>query len=191
MAYNHTFDDENVFVYPVHMEPIHNADHNPTPNHESQSDSNIVQQAIAAAKQAASLKEAAILKLLAMREQIENDLKTLGYEQGNGNGNGNSITSRVGRTADAIRPLGPKRFLESDLAEVARILLGEHNGEVLHGSEIEKLAKAGGYESTSQHFQSYLAIALQRAGGFENIGGNRWRLNDQIKPKPTRRPVRK
>jgi hypothetical protein len=62
--------------------------------------------------------------------------------------------------------------------------LREHGGGPLHGKEIEKLAKAGGYEHGGAHWQGYLAIALKRAGGIENIGLNRWKLNDQIAPIP-------
>lgn len=66
------------------------------------------------------------------------------------------------------------RFSGMSLAAAARVLLAEHGA--LHGKEIERLLKEGGYESASRKFQSTMRVAFDRDGGFENIGGNRWRL---------------
>jgi hypothetical protein len=74
-----------------------------------------------------------------------------------------------------------RKFSEMKLADIGRVLLTERG--VLHGKEIEDLAKAGGFKSESENFQSYLAVAFQREGGFENLGKNRWRLNHTIHPK--------
>src|SRR5208283_637531 len=68
----------------------------------------------------------------------------------------------------------PFRFSKFTLVQVARVLLKERG--VLHGKEIERLAKEGGYKSAAEHFQSMLSVALKRDGGFENVGGNQWRL---------------
>jgi len=46
----------------------------------------------------------------------------------------------------------------------------------MHGKAIEDAAKASGFKSKSEHFQSYLSVALRRDGGFQNIGGNHWKL---------------
>jgi hypothetical protein len=43
---------------------------------------------------------------------------------------------------------------------------------------IEELARAGGFKGGTNNFQNYLPVALKRDGGFENIGGNTWRLKD-------------
>ena len=79
-----------------------------------------------------------------------------------------------------------KQFKGMALADIGKVLLAGE-GRVLHGKEIERLAKAGGLKSNSENFQSYLAVAFKRAGGFENVGKNNWRLNDAIPPET--RPV--
>jgi len=68
------------------------------------------------------------------------------------------------------------RFRESTIAEGGKILLKEHG--VLHGKEIERLLKEDGYRSNSDKFQNTMVVAFRRDGGFENIGGNRWKLKD-------------
>jgi hypothetical protein len=142
-----------------------------------------VAEAIKATKQAEVLKGSAIKKLLALREQIDADLKTLGYEPNRiSDRNGQAVVGRSGEP-ELKRAAGPKPFRDMDLASVARIILQEHDGGPLHGKEIERLAKAGGYDKGGKHWQGYLGIALQRSGGFENIGLNRWRLNNQVAPK--------
>lgn len=73
-----------------------------------------------------------------------------------------------------------KEFKDLTLAQIGKRLLEEHG--TLHGSEIEKRAKAGGFKSDSEHFQSYLAVAFKRVGGFENLGKNTWKLNPNIRP---------
>src|ERR1700678_3327805 len=145
----------------------------------------IVADAIKATKQAEELKDSAIKKLLSMREQIDADLKTLGYGVPTGERNGIVHQSAAaGRTSEPEpkRMPGPKPFRGMDLASVARIILREHDGGPIHGKEIERLAKAGGYDKGGAHWQGYLSIALKRAGGFENLGMNRWKLNDQVAP---------
>jgi hypothetical protein len=151
----------------------------------------VVAEAIKATKQAELLKDSAIKKLLALREQIDADLKTLGYEPARQWDQNGMMQATVGRSGELElkRAAGPKPFREMDLASVARIILQEHGGGPMHGKEIEKLAKAGGYDKGGAHWQGYLAIALKRAGGIENIGMNRWRLNDQIAPIPIGRRI--
>ena len=73
-----------------------------------------------------------------------------------------------------------KEFKDLTLAQIGKRLLEEHG--TLHGSEIEKRAKAAGFKSDSEHFQSYLALAFKRAGGFENLGKNTWMLNPNVLP---------
>jgi hypothetical protein len=75
---------------------------------------------------------------------------------------------------DEPRATSPLRFRKLTLVRIARILLKEQGQ--LHGREIERLAKEGGYKSAAEHFQSMLSVALKRDGGFENVGGNQWRL---------------
>ena len=67
-----------------------------------------------------------------------------------------------------------KKFKGMSLAEVGRALLMERG--VMHGSEIESIAKAGGFSGKAAKFQSYLAVAFKRDGGFENLGKNNWKL---------------
>ena len=88
-----------------------------------------------------------------------------------------AVTERKGRKSQA--PEG-REFRGLTLAEIGKLLLQEHG--TLHGLEIEKRAKAGGFKTNAKHFQSYLAVAFKRAGGFENIGKNTWRLNPAIQP---------
>jgi hypothetical protein len=75
---------------------------------------------------------------------------------------------------DEPRIAKPLRFRRTTIAQGARTLLQTHGQ--LHGKDIEKLLKEGGYKSNAEHFQSSLAVALGRDGGFENIGGNTWKL---------------
>lgn len=72
-----------------------------------------------------------------------------------------------------------KKYRNMKLADIGRSLLQERG--VLHGKEIERLAKDGGFKSENRsNFQSYLAVAFSRAGGFQNIGKNQWRLNPGV-----------
>jgi len=135
---------------------------------------NVVSEALAMRQKADELRGAAIKRLLEDRERIEADLKALGYIQAGVNGNGTKKTTQVqAKTAPDSR-----RFKGKGLADVGRILLRE-NG-IMHGKEIEAAAKEGGFKSKSNHFQSYLAVAFKRDGGFVNVGGNRWKLEDGI-----------
>lgn len=153
-----------------------------------QYDSSVVAEAIKAAKQAEDLKGAAIENLLSLRKQIDADLKALGYDMPTrlSGRDGLAHQDASGHTSqpEPKRAAGPKPFRDMDLASVARIILKEHDGTPMHGKEIEKLAKAGGYAKGGAHWQGYLSIALKRAGGIENIGLNRWRINSQIAPTP-------
>lgn len=143
----------------------------------------VVTQALAAAKKADEMRGAAIKELLARQEQITRDLKSLGYTPTEQNGlqNGRAIRSAPRTTAQAVtdRNAG-RRFRDMTLSQVVKLLLEEN--EVLHGKQIETLAKTGGFERGTKNFQNYLPVALKRAGGFENVGGNRWRINESIQP---------
>jgi len=81
------------------------------------------------------------------------------------------------------RPIKPLRFKKMTLVQTARALLKDHGQ--LHGKEIERLAKEGGYRSKAEHFQSTLAVAFKRDGGFENLGENTWR----VKPPSTEQRI--
>src|ERR1022692_3836193 len=142
----------------------------------------VVAEALAAARKADEMRGAAIKELLAQQEQILRDLKTLGYSE-NPRSSPNGTTHRAPQTGER-NPT--KRFKDLTLAEVGRILLEEN--DVLHGKEIETLAKVGGFLGGTGKFQNYLPVALKRAGGFENIGGNPWRINASI---PAQRQERK
>lgn len=69
------------------------------------------------------------------------------------------------------------RFRKMTIAQAASIVLKEA-GRPLHGKEIERRVKEGGYRSGAEHFQSTLFVAFRRNGGFENIGANTWRLKE-------------
>ena len=80
----------------------------------------------------------------------------------------------------AKRVIGNQTYKDMSLADIAYDLLQDRGK--LHGLEIERLAKAGGFKSSAKHFQSYLSVALKRKGGFENTGKNNWVLNPDIQP---------
>lgn len=100
------------------------------------------------------------------------------------------VVKEIGQSANSVEvlklkavtasPDGPNettnRFKHMTIADGGKILLKEHG--VLHGKEIEKHLKAGGYRSHSHKFQNTMVVAFRRDGGFENIGGNRWKLKD-------------
>jgi hypothetical protein len=77
-----------------------------------------------------------------------------------------------------------RQFRDMKLSDIGSVLLRERSE--LHGKEIERLAKAGGFKSTGKSFQGYLAVAFRRAGGFRNIGKNRWRLDPTVPPERER-----
>jgi hypothetical protein len=130
----------------------------------------VVAEAIAMAKKATELKDVAIAKLLAQREQINRDLATLGYAA-----NGSKATGTViGRTVYA--PGARRNFRDLTLAQIGKLLLKER-GE-LHGKDIERLAREGGFKHGTKKFQNYLPVAFKRDGGFVNVGGNRWKLKE-------------
>jgi hypothetical protein len=159
-------------------------DHDRETGHTSeQHGPDVVREALDYARKAEELRGAAIKKLLEQRERIENDLKTLGYlpTAPNGNGSGNPKNERSKAAPAGDHPHSGKRFRDSTLAEIGRVLLAEH--DVLHGRDIERLAKAGGFQARTKNFQNYVPVAFKRAGGFENIGGNRWKLNPNVPPK--------
>jgi hypothetical protein len=150
------------------------------PEEHSENGRDVVAEALASVKKTEELREAAIRHLLAQRDKIESNLKTLGYTApGSLNGHVKHLPDNPGVTREVSS--GAKRFKDRGLAEVGKIILQEH-GAPLHGKEIERLAKAGGYRSESEKFQNYMPVAFKRAGGFENIGKNTWRLNENIAP---------
>jgi hypothetical protein len=146
--------------------------------------SDVVAEALSAASKAEELKGAAIKQLLEQRSQIEMDLKSLGYTDGAASSNGTSKVPHLAHSAVTTRQPSQltqtRRFRDVILAEVARTLITE-NGRPLHGKEIERLAKAGGFTGGTNNFQNYLPVALKRDGGFENIGGNTWTLKETAK----------
>jgi hypothetical protein len=85
-----------------------------------------------------------------------------------------SVPQQGSHNADAC--IQTKRFRKMTLGQIGRMLLKERG--VLHGKEIERLAKEGGYKSKGKHFQSSLATAFKREGNFENMGRNRWKLKE-------------
>jgi hypothetical protein len=141
-------------------------------------------------KKTSELRGAAIAQLLAKRKQMmekfDSDLKLLGYDPvaaQNGNGNhGAGYAPKAAQPDQTTTRSNRTRFRDLILAEVAKILLSETPTGILHGAEIERLAKAGGFTGGTQNFQNYLPVALKRAGGFENIGRNRWKINPDIAP---------
>jgi hypothetical protein len=141
-------------------------------------DNNVVAEAIALVKKVDEMRSVAIAQLLAQRDQIEQDLKTLGYDRFKHGVNGANGTTPI--VIDVPVKLssakGAKRFRSLTLAEVGKILLAE-NGS-LHGKKIEELAKAGGFKGGAKNFQNYMPVAFKRDGGFVNIGGNTWKLKE-------------
>ncbi len=150
----------------------------------SVSTTNVVEDAITAAKRTAELREAAIKTLRAQREEIDRNMELL---------NSFAMPTDVVRQASSRQPANghaagisesPERnevrtrFRNLNVSDAVRILLEEHS--TLHGREIERLIKVGGYKVTGSGFQNYLPVALRRAGGFENTGRNNWRLNDKV-----------
>jgi hypothetical protein len=133
----------------------------------------VVAEAIAAKEKAESLRGVAIQQLLKQQEQIQANLKALGYTSVNGNGTKHAPTA-AGEERAAANDQPKKRFKDLKLGQIAKILLTEH--ETLHGTKIEQLAKTGGYMGGKTKFQAYLPVALKREGIFENIGKNTWRL---------------
>jgi hypothetical protein len=147
------------------------------------SGSDVVAEAIAASKRATELRGEAIAQLLAQREQIDRDLKTLGHVESavkNGNSSSPAHPIETTRTGQVTQQARATQFKASTLAQIGKLLLAEHG--TLHGKDIEKLAKAGGFKGGTKNFQNYMPVAFKRAGGFENVGGNRWKLNDAVEP---------
>jgi hypothetical protein len=68
------------------------------------------------------------------------------------------------------------RFRDLKLADVVAAILKKQTE--LHGKEIEKHAKEGGYQTKAKHFQTMLDGTLRNDGRFVNVGGNRWRLRE-------------
>lgn len=137
----------------------------------------IVAEALALTKQANAKRQEAITQLLRDQALIARSLQALGYQDPSnghsaGNGKLGSKSAHVNGSHD--------RFKNLSIAEIGKELL--RDGSSMHGSRIEAIAKEGGFKSKSEHFQSYLAVAFKRAGGFENLGGNTWKLNDSILP---------
>ena len=149
-----------------------------SPTEDRRSNGNdVVAEAIAVSKRANELRDKAIAQLLAQREQIDRDLQTLGHVASTTSNGG---TPTIARTAQAVQQARATQFKKSTMAQTGKLLLAEHG--TLHGKDIEKLAKAGGFKGGTKNFQNYMPVAFKRAGGFENIGGNKWRLNDAVEP---------
>ena len=139
----------------------------------------VVAEAIAVTKRATELRDAAIAQLLAQLEQIDRDLQTLGYAPSttpNGGGKHSAVAALSAKAARAVHQVHTTRFRNLTLAQIGRRLLEEHGA--LHGKEIERLAKAGGFKGGTKNFQNYMPVAFKRDGGFENTGGNNWRLKE-------------
>jgi hypothetical protein len=142
---------------------------------QSENRNDVVAKALEWAQKADEVRGEAITQLLAQREQIERDLKTLGYAPSQSlNGSGGAVPQTVSGPIVLIPLNSPKRFRGLTLAQVGRMILKEYPS--LHGKKIEELAKAGGFKGGTKNFQNYLPVAFKRDGGFENIGGNTWRL---------------
>jgi hypothetical protein len=108
----------------------------------------IVAEAIKASAQAEELKHTAIKRLLSAREQIDINLKMLGYQLPTAAPNQNgtkpvSYSSNPTDQPEIKRPAGPKPFRNMDLATVGKIILHEHDGVVVHGKDIEKTREGG------------------------------------------------
>src|ERR1035438_619473 len=141
------------------------------------SDTDVVAEAIAVGKRATELREAAIAQLLAQREKIDRDLQTLGYVAIAPNGKGaKNVAAIADKVALAVHQARTTKFRNLTLAQIGRLLLTEHGA--LHGKEIERLAKTGGFQGGTKNFQNYMPVAFKRDGGFENTGGNNWRLKE-------------
>jgi hypothetical protein len=139
--------------------------------------SDVVVKALEWAQKASEVRQEAITQLLAQQEQIQRDLKTLGYTPDQRLNGANGTTVEVVSVENVTKPRSAgKRFQGFTLAEVGRMLLEEHGS--LHGKKIEEMAKAGGFKGGTKNFQNYLPVAFKRDGGFENIGGNTWKLKD-------------
>jgi hypothetical protein len=137
----------------------------------------VVAEAIAVTKRATELRDAAIAQLLAQREQIDRDLQTLGHVAStapNGSGGKHSVIAAPSANTPQDLRARTTKFRNLTLAQIGRRLLEEHG--TLHGREIERLAKAGGFKGGTKNFQNYMPVAFKRDGGFENTGGNTWRL---------------
>jgi hypothetical protein len=114
-------------------------------------------------------------------EQIEKAVEKFVVDEiGSHNGTGSTSQAIPTAAASAVSAEPPKpalhRFSGSTLADAVRVLLTEDSQ--MHGSQIEKTVKAQGYISSADKFQVVLRNTLMRDGGFENIGGNVWRLRN-------------
>jgi hypothetical protein len=134
----------------------------------------VVSEALSAAKRADELRGEAIKTLLKRREDINANLRVLGYNEKNGTPQA-SIANTEPHLSPIPEPRNSKRFRDMKLADVGRTLIRENCGP-LHGSEIEKRAKAGGFPGGTENFQNYMPVAFKRDGGFVNIGRNTWDL---------------
>jgi len=145
-------------------------------------DNDVVAEAIAITKRATELRDAAIAQLLAQRQRIDRDLLTLGHvapASPSGVGGKHSAVAAVAeRAASAVHQARTTKFRSLTLAQIGRLILEEYGS--LHGKEIERLAKAGGFKGGTKNFQNYMPVAFKRDGGFENIGGNTWKLKGTV-----------
>lgn len=132
----------------------------------------VVAEALSYTKKAETLRDEAIKRLLEQRAEIENHLKALGYVAPV---NGNGSNGRHDKPEQSVHASN-KRFKDLKLADVGKMLLKEH--QRLHGAEIEKLARDGGFRGSENNFQTYLRIAFSREGGFKKVGRNVWALKE-------------
>jgi len=142
-------------------------------------ENDVVAEAIAASKKASELRDAAIARLLAQREQIDRDLQTLGYVESStpsSNGARPAPMATITKAAQVVQQARTTQFKNLTLAQIGRMLLAEHGK--LHGKDIERLARAGGFKGAVKNFQNYMPVAFKRDGGFENVGGNTWKLKE-------------
>ncbi len=168
------------FMIDHHTDAVDTSNHEPASSNGRGND-DIVHKALTAAKQAEELKGAAISRLLELRSQIDVDLKTHGYIPllaitKNGSAKNHGQTTDV----EQKRSIDGKAFKDMTLAEASRKVLSEYG--TIHGAELERILKQGGLRNNVARFQGYLAVALKRDGGFENIGGNTWKLRDAKTP---------
>lgn len=109
--------------------------------------------------------------------EIEQGVETFVVKEiGQSSNAAETLKSMAVKPSDENKTEKKGRFRHLTIAEAGKILLKEHG--VLHGKEIEKLLIDGGYKSKSEKFQNTMVVAFRRDGGFENIGGNRWKLKD-------------
>jgi len=131
-------------------------------------------------QKADALREQAIQSLIARRQALLAECQTINEQlQKNGYLDSNGTHNRVNGHAPKTHGPSQKRFATMKLADIGVTLLKEY--ESLHGTEIEQMAKAGGFKSKTDQFQNLLQVTFKRHGGFRNVGKNTWRLTEHFK----------